>query len=219
MATSCEEESSVRLLDLAQGGPWTTALEGPGLCAAALSPDGTELAYSPDQRSMWTAPVDGSAQASLLLRFAAIPDLPKRDAQAAVLAGVPVWGQSGLAFGVSMNGRFAAVVVRPDGSVFMRTLGDGGSGFALSYAWAREGERLAVTNRTQVEGILRVMEPATGESRVVGVTEYQYVGPQWDPTGEVVMAAARDAWIFVDSQGTWLRTLRVGQSVPTGWAP
>jgi hypothetical protein len=204
---------SIYVIDLSGDRTWRKVAEG---CAAALSPDGRQLAWV-DHGVLWTMPVSGGSP-DRVTDLAALPALA-----AAGVTRIPdgfdtlEWGPQGLALMVG-QGTWFALVALPGGAPFdgaipiVIPLGTNQPG---GMAWQPNGPRLAfgdhVTKSQTAE--IRVLDLRTGSLRQVAATDH-FGTFQWSPDGRV-LAVAREASVtaFVNVDGNQLGTVAVGGGI------
>jgi hypothetical protein len=216
LAADCDRDRFAHILDLSAPQAWRRVAAA---CLAALSPDGLWLAYSPDGRSVLRAPVDGSAAPEPVLDLRDLESLPpgmEEDSWVLRMA----WGEAGLALGVTSLDRQAVVVVRGDGEHRVMALGDRGAAPDVVLAWQPEGELLAVVNASSLEGIVRLLDPRTGDGRVVALFREPPHSLVFSPDGEVLLTASHVNWSYIHTDGTFIRSLtkQWGNARPFGWA-
>jgi hypothetical protein len=224
LASECGEfgppgsnEGANLVLDLAAPTAWRRLPAG---CPSTLSPDGREIAYSPDGRSIWRAAVDGSGRPVEVLKLEELEGVPAGGPLAGRFLSGLDWGRGGLGFVVGNEQKLWIAVADPDGEHFALPLANNRGGFGAGVAWQPEGDLLAVQSLGDFrsrDGVLRVLEPATRQMQVVGVSQ-DFYGLLWSPRGDVMVVNSRGNFIFIDLDGVWLGRVVAGDTLPTDWS-
>jgi hypothetical protein len=208
---------SVYVVDVVSPTDWQRV---EGACGAALSPDGTSLAWQRNGRHLLETPV-AAAEPRTILDVAQIQGLPAGMSGDLTTGGELRWGEPGIALSVETGERQAAVVVGNDGAVHVAPLGPQGAGLRPAFAWQPGGDLLAISSWSNLEGVLRIFDPNAEEALVIGLQGDPYNGVVWSPDGDVLLAASDSWWTFVSTDGTWIRSIPVGRgsSLPLAWRP
>ena len=186
-------------------------------CLATLSPDGTEVTYSPDQRSLWTKTLDGAGEENLSL----VDTLGLSPAHR--ISGNIAWGPEAIAFPVAADDDETIVIIRPEGNSDIVPVGELPTDVTSPLAWNPDGTAVAfnMSNVSYVQPthVTRLLEVGGDSTRVLnlgaGVSEFAI----WSPTGkdELLTGSAAGAWAVVDSGGTWLAHRAAPGLIPLDW--
>jgi len=214
LATGCfRNRRSIYVLDLAAGGNWRSVASG---CAAALSPDGTALAYFDDGSLFRMSLPNGRPE--WLLSMTSVPGL-----RAAGISRIPsgsvsiAWGRGGISLFGGTRNAWALVVYRPGHPPITVPLG---SPTPQTMVWQPQGPLLGFSDYVDSSQTIevRVLDTATGAISQVAVTQ-NYGRFQWSPDGRV-LAVGRSSQVisFIDLQGRVLATNAAG-GLPDAWTP
>jgi hypothetical protein len=199
----------MRLLDLAHPTEWKE-LPGNG-CAGSISPDHKRLAYAtPTALYVMDLP-DGEPKE--VLRFRDLPELRPAHVPARSLDAV-LWGDQGIAVQVGDASRSAMVVWREDEPPVVTPMGNARLG---PMRWQPGGGLLAFYDYAP-NGEVRTLDPATGETRQIAISDYGRLA--WSPDGKaLVTARSQNVMALVDPRnGRQLGTL-TASGVPIAWLP
>lgn len=190
-------------------------------CAPAPSPDGKMVAFVRIEHGIidiWQVAVDGSGAPRLLFALSSLPELRATGILHPELNGNLEWGPGGLAVQVFQSNAQALVVRRPSGEVQVIDLGQATVQFTSNFRWQPNGNLLAFVGSLQAGGVvLRVLDPATGTTRVLATDPQGFGRPLWSPDGEAVaVSSLRGELIVTDLDGRWLRTFSSAGS-PLAW--
>ena len=189
-------------------------------CPAALSPEGSLVAFSPDLASVWTAPVSGQGSPRPLVRLAGrklLQSLGMRAPRIVAAAGMS-WSQAGLAVAAEGEGRFACVVVDPTGRIRVIPLG---AARPTALSWSPNGKLLAFTEHDRTGDAVRTFDASSHRLRLAALAlGKQLQGIVWSPSGDaIVTLAGADRWLVVTPDGARVRSIVVPPgSIPFDWA-
>jgi hypothetical protein len=176
---------------------------GPG-CWAALSPDGTSVATSPDGRRVVQHSRNGPTPT--IFELSDLKESLGTDA-APRLIGVPSWGPQGLAFFVRAGDQLG-IFVREDSGDITEVLQERYTNVfrVPRLAWQPGGTMLAISDDVGPNtAVLRVFDMETGELRALSMFPVGYTGMQWAPDGaSLAVLTGTGALLVVDLNGTWL---------------
>lgn len=216
LAASCNDQRTGYVLDVADPTAWR---EVDAECGAALSPDGGSFATPVARTRVDVVPVDAASEASTVFAIedvdASVGFVPK-DAH---IAGRIAWDTHGLAFTIGTDEIESLVVVPDDGTVTVETFGKHAEWIETTLAWQPGGSLIGAAGATQIEGIVRMADAATGGSRVVAILREPPFGIVWSPDGRVLLASTLGRWTFLGTDGAWLRVLPYsrGRALPMDW--
>lgn len=215
LAADCARDSAAYLLDLRSRQAWRRVA---GACLATLSPDGQAMVYARSDRSLFRAPVDGAEPPEPILDLRDLESLPAGLEGEVSILGLR-WGEQGLALAVGSADRLAVVVVGSEGEPRVMGLGDRGPAADIVMAWQPGGGLLAVASGSSLEGIVRILDPRTGDGRVLALLRLPPDSLVFSPDGEVVLSASQTNWTYVGTDGTWIRsvTKQWGEARPLAW--
>jgi hypothetical protein len=198
LVTTCDD---VWFLPLPTGDRWSSL--GPG-CWAALSPDGTSAAISPDGRRVMQSSREGPTPT--IFELSDLKQSLGTDA-APRLIGVPSWGPQGLAFFVRAGDQLG-VFVREDSGDITEVLQERYTNVyrVPRLAWQPGGTVLAISDDVGPNtAVLRVFDMTTGDLRALSMFPLGYAGMQWAPDGaSLAVLTGTGALMVVDLDGTWL---------------
>jgi hypothetical protein len=211
----------VRVLDLASRVRASTVGGG---CVAALSPDGEQVAHSPDGTTVWISRADGSDSR----RVFSLEDLDLETVSATgasfQVVGPMRWSESGIAFAVDAEGSDTIVKLSNDGSLAgVLPLRPRARDFAVNIEWDPTGEQLAIgaSNRlayVNVVGTLSLTGASDGELDVLSVHSQSSDVVLWGPDGdEILVAGPSESWIVSDLEGNWVQRVPVAELLPFDW--
>lgn len=214
LAASCGERPVGFVLDLAAPTEWRRVAAS---CGASLSPDAAAMAWSPDGRTLVRSPVDGG-EPDPILELGSIEGL-SASMGGDLTIGVVGWGSPGVAVTAYGGDRQAAIVAAEGSAPYVAPLGGTGPVARAFLSWQPGGDLLAVMMWNNLEGIVRVLDPRTGESRIVAMVQEPPRGMVWSPSGDVVLAGTDLRWVYVAPDGEWLRSVPVarGDSLQLDW--
>jgi hypothetical protein len=215
MATTCRAQPGrVWVMDLSGRRTWRSVGRS---CQAALSPDGTRVAFIRHETQIWERAVDGG-QDTRLFEVADVRGLRELRLGATVITRL-AWGRSGVAAVVTNErslggfggGRSAIVVHDGEGStqlvpVPVQDL------FLPNRPWQPNGDLLAFIARPSSGGsVMRLYDPASRTTNVVA-TDAQFLGnAAWSPDGRALAATtSANAMLFVDPSGNWISRVGTG---------
>jgi hypothetical protein len=214
LAWGCFKQTrAIRVLDLSSGNRWTKVADG---CSAALSPEGTEVAYM-DGGSLFkrTLP-DGAPERLLDLRaVAALHEAGVAGAEDGQTS--MAWGPGGIAVAVGNTGGYGLLVYRSGKKPQVIPLG---SGVIRVLEWQPVGRLLAFGDLIPGDQIaeVRVFDPVTATITQVAAAP-NYGQFKWSPDGRVMAVIRADYVVaFVDPQGRTLATESI-RGIPDDWAP
>lgn len=218
LATVCRRsDPSVLVMDVEGAQKWRKVASG---CSGALSPDGREVVYSPDGRSLWTTATSGRGETR---KIADLEDLMGVEADEVPLARVEgiEWGDGGIAIEASIENRLLAVLVGEDGSL-VAAAGDPGVN-ELELTWQPDGDRLAVVTFSSAfndaEAVLRMFDADRSEGQVVAIDPSRFFNMTWSPEGDYLVATTSDGrWLFADDEGNWLKSENILAAGTLDWA-
>lgn len=203
---------TIWVIDLTSGGGWTKVAAG---CSAALSPDGTELAYVDHEALFKLALPDGNPER--LLELHSVPGLAEAGMTNFLDDPSIAWGAGGIAMAVGNTGKYGLVVYRRGERPLVITLG---STTPRQLEWQPTGRLLAFGDFVPGDQVaeVRLFDPATGAISEVAVAS-NYGQFKWAPDGSV-LAVVRADYILavVDTQGRTLATVPT-RGTPDDWAP
>lgn len=213
LAASCGDRPIGFVLDLAAPTVWRRV---DASCGASLSPGAEAMAWSPDGRTLVRSPVDGG-EPEPVLELGEIEGLSAMGGDLTI--GGFGWGPGGIAI-TAYGGDRQAAIVAPEGSTpFVAPLGGTGPVARSFLSWQPEGDLLAVMMWNNLEGIVRILDPRTEQSRIIAMVQEPPRGMVWSPSGDVVLAGTDLRWVYVAPDGEWLRSVPVarGDSLPLDW--
>jgi hypothetical protein len=205
--------AAVAVLDLADPSRWRTVGSG---CWAALSPDGSRAAYSPDGVHVLERRIDASRARPMF-------DVSRLDLgtdRSARLFGPPSWGPGGIAFTVVAGDQAGIYLARPDGATeqllqerLLKTVRP------AVLAWQPNGELLGVMDDLGSGGVLRTFDPAAGTHRVVALDPLGFDGLVWSPDGSSLASlTSAGSLLVVGTDGAWRSRVDTTWSSMLGWA-
>lgn len=215
VAFGCFERFSrdVFTMDVGVDRIWRTSADG---CVAALSPEGTELAWV-NRGVLWQRALpDGTPERTLNL--AELPGLASAGIGAVPDGNTTMqWGRGGMSVMVGEPNAFALIVLRRGRPPLIVPLG---STQPRPMAWQPNGNLLAFgdydTDSQTAE--VRVLDPTSGAIRQVAAME-NFGAFQWSPDGTVLaVVRAESVTAFVDLNGRQLGVMGLG-GVPDAWLP
>jgi hypothetical protein len=215
LATSCAGGAgTASIIDVAAGSTWRTVAPS---CVAALSPDGRSVAYSPDGRRILEVALSGGKPSEA---FDLARALGTRHPSARIRE--IAWGPQGLGM-VAAAGDFSSVVVHTEAGDHVAEI-PGTPAFLGNLRWQPNGSLLAFVSISQnvvtTQGsVLRAMDAASGQLRVLAADARGLAGTTWSPDGTLLATlGSRGAWLFVTPQGHRVRQVNVSNEVPFDWA-
>ena len=219
LATVCRRKSSsVLVMDVEGGQRWDEVASG---CIGALSPDGREVVFSPDGRTLWTIAASGQGEAREIADLENLVGVQPVDVPEARAESVD-WGDGGIALDVSIGDRRLVVLVGEDGSL-EAIAGDPGVD-QLALAWQPDGDQLAVATFSSAfndaEAVIRIVDTDRGEAEVVALDPSRFFNMTWSPDSTYLVATtSQGRWLFVDAEGDWMASEHVITAGAIDWAP
>ncbi|MPZ90599.1 MAG: hypothetical protein GEU68_03055 [Actinobacteria bacterium] len=211
-------DPSILVMDVEGPLKWKKVASG---CSGALSPDGQEVVYSPDARTLWTIAASGRGRTR---KFADLEELTGVEPDDVPLARVENidWGDGGIAIEVSIADRLLAVVAGEDGSL-EAIAGDPGVN-ELELTWQPDGDQLAVVTFSSAfndaEAVLRMIDADQQEGQVVAIDPSRFFNMTWSPNGDYLVVTTSDGrWLFADAEGNWLKSEHIVAAGTLDWAP
>ncbi|CAN5581988.1 hypothetical protein BH20ACT23_BH20ACT23_24680 [soil metagenome] len=217
LATVCRRnDPSILVMDVEGRQKWKKVASG---CSGSLSPDGREVAYSPDGRALWTISASGEGEARKIADLGDLTGVEPDEVPAARVETID-WGDGGIAIEVSIADRRLAALVGEDGSV-AATAGDPGVN-ELDLTWQPGGDRLAVMTFSSAfndaEAVLRMIDADRGEGQVVAIDPSRFFFMTWSPEGDyLVTTTSKGRWLFADAGGNWLKSEYVVNAGTLAW--
>jgi hypothetical protein len=210
MVADCD---GVAVLDLVGASPWRTVGHG---CWAALSPDGSRVAFSPDGVQVFERSIVGGSRPRPLFDISRLDLGTDRRAR---LFGPPSWGPAGIALTVVAGDQAGIYLARPTGGVdlllqerLLKTVRP------PALAWQPNGELLGVMDDVGSGGVLRVFDPATGAHRVVALDPLTFDGLVWSPDGSSLASLTSAGFLLVvGTDGSWRARVDTTWSSMLGW--
>ena len=205
---------SVAVLDVVRHPRWRDVGTG---CSAGISPDGREVAFSPDGTSIETCSLECAHRRTLLasggIDAAADGTEPWR------ILGPISWGPPGLAFAARSAGETAYFFVDGSGTVAtVARFATGNSYRVPAFAWQPEGGLLAILDNTGAGGAVRLFDPATGEQRVIALDPLGLEGLLWSPDGSAVATiTSAEALLVVGTDERWRLRVQTTWSDLVAW--
>jgi hypothetical protein len=218
MVSDCR---AIRTLSLAHPDVWTTVGTG---CWAALSPDGTSLAFAPDGSTIEQRTLPRGRPQVLVDPRELARAFPTGSPTPSLL-GPPAWGAAGLAFAVRSGTNVAILVLTPSGKL-ETVLHEAYASQATSnasplprMAWQPGGELLAIADDMGPEGgVLRVFDARTRRLRAVGLDLLGFSQPVWSPDGRSLASlTSAKALLVLDVEGDWRLRVATRWSDLLGW--
>jgi hypothetical protein len=205
--------SRVWVLDTATASRWRAVAYG---CWAALSPDGTRVAYSPDGIHVLERRLDGRRPTLLF----DVPDIDLGTRAPTRLIGQPAWGPAGIAFTVVSGDQAATYLdpLRPVGLVrlwqepLLKTVRP------PILAWQPGGRLLGVMDDLATGGVIRVFDADARTDRVVALDPLGFSGLVWSPDGSALATlTSSSSLLVVDTAGGWRARVRTTWTGMLGW--
>jgi hypothetical protein len=136
-----------------------------------------------------------------------------------VITGQIAWDEQGLAFTLGTDEVEALVVVPNDGRARIGEFAAHAEWIETTLLWQPDGSLIGAAGATQIEGVVRVTDAATGDAQVVAILREPPFGIVWSPDGRVLLAATLGRWTFLGPDGAWLRVLPYsrGRALPMDW--
>lgn len=219
LATLCQQkEPSVVVMDIGGTGKWNEVASG---CGGALSPDGEEVVYSPDDRTLWTIAASGRGDARKIADLRDLTGVEPEEVPRARIESID-WGDGGIALEVSIEDRLLAVLVDEGGDP-EAIAGDPGVN-ELDFTWQPGGDRLAVATFSSAfndaEAVIRMIDADRREAQVVAIDPSRFFNMTWSPEGDYLVATtSKGRWLFADAAGNWLTSQHVITAGTIDWAP
>jgi len=216
LTTTCgRSRPSVLVMDVA-GGDWKKVAPG---CSGALSPDGREVVYSPDERELWIVSSSGGA-ARKLADVSETPGLEPSEADRGRVREIE-WGEGGIALEVLLDDHSIPALLGEDGKLVLAP-GDPGAD-QLDLEWQPGGGELAIATFSSAfndaEAIIRMFGADTGDGKVVAVDPSRFFNMTWSPDGDFLVATtSRGRWVFIDGEGNWLMNEHIIPASTLDWA-
>ena len=217
LATVCRRnDPSILVMDVEGPQRWKKVASG---CSGALSPDGQEVVYSPDGRTLWTIAASGRGRTRKIADLDDLTGVEPDEVRQARVESID-WGDGGIAIEASIADRLLAALVDEAGSVAV-TAGDPGVN-ELDLTWQPGGERLAVVTFSSAfndaEAVLRMVDADRLEGQVVAIDPSRFFNMTWSPEGDYLVATTSDGrWLFADDEGNWLKSENVITAGTLDW--
>jgi hypothetical protein len=207
---------NVSVLDTAGPGGWRSVGRG---CWAALSPDASSLAYSPDGQTVLRGTATDLSRGRIMFDVAEDVDLDTEERP--TLFGAPAWSEDGIAF-VAIAGNQAGVFLRRPGGEIMPLLQEKLLKTARPpiLAWAPGGGVLAMMDDLGSGGVLRTFDAEDGTRRVVALDALAFDGLVWSPDGSsLATLTSAGALLVVGADGVWRDRVETTWNDILGWLP
>jgi len=219
---------SVMTLDLGTGdadGTWQPVVRA---CLAALSPNGTDVAFvRPGERgpSIWRVPLDRSTPPVMLAGPDVLAPLQRSGVGRPDVFSL-AWGEGGVAAAVAdrrEDVERSGLVVLPDGS--RPRVVSLGSGRLVEMAWQPGGDLLALTEcsrcaaffRRVPQGELLMFDASSGRLREVAASRDTFRGLAWSPDGSLLATEPSQGDLtFLDVTGREVGSLAT-DGAPLDW--
>ena len=217
LATVCRRnDPSILVMDVRGPQRWTKVASG---CSGALSPDGQEVVYSPDGRTLWTIATSGQSEPR---KIADLEDLRGAEPDEVPKARVETidWGDGGIAIEASIADRLLVALVGEGGTVEAIS-GDPGVN-ELDLTWQPGGDQLAVLTFSSAfndaEAVLRMVDANRLEGQVVAIDPSRFFKMTWSSEGDFLVTTTSDGrWLFADAEGNWLQSENVITADTLDW--
>ena len=217
LATVCRRnDPSILVMDVEGPQRWRKVASG---CSGALSPDGREVVYSPDGRTLWTIATSGQSEPR---KIADLEDLRGAEPDEVPKARVETidWGDGGIAIEASIADRLLLALVGEGGTVEAIS-GDPGVN-ELDLTWQPGGDQLAVLTFSSAfndaEAVLRMVDANRLEGQVVAIDPSRFFKMTWSSEGDFLVTTTSDGrWLFADAEGNWLQSENVITADTLDW--
>jgi hypothetical protein len=218
LAASCDARRSGYVLDVAAPSVWR---EVDAACGATLSPDGRSIATSVKGERVDVVPIDAPAEASTVFEIEDVSRAASTVPTDARITGRIAWGKEGIAFTVGTDDVESLVVLSEGAPPIVETFGAHAEWLETALEWRPDGSSIAAAGATQLEGIVRMADPTTGDAHVVAILREPPFGILWSPEGDILLLSTLGRWTFLGADGSWLRVLPYsrGRALPMDWRP
>lgn len=225
-----EQRDGVFVIDVNHPTRWRRVARG---CSAALSPDGSRVAYSPDGRTIRTLPLDGSGSSEVVADLDALgrniegkglrpAGSLKRGGGGRISPADLRWGPGGIALGVRSRQSNVIVVARPGERPVFEAITPADNDFFPVLSWRPESDSLGVLSNSggyvDAIGVVRLFDPRRAELEVISAVSQPSYTMVWSPSGDALVTGDdRNAWTFISPSGRWIEQLPSPRAIPLDW--